>query len=401
MTSVVAQDAMTVVYTLQAPNPGFAAGLATQVGYVVGQAMIDQANAKVANPTPVGTGPFVYQSWAPNNHFTGTRNPNYWRPGLPYLDQITLQADPRHHPTRGHAQDRRRRHDRIHRSQHHQPVQGASAATSIVDSYHNIIGEPTMAFIMLNCEVAPTNDLTHPPGAGQGPRPGHHPEDLRRRLRPARQRPLPPGVAVLLEDHLPDLRPRRGQEARGRSTRPSTARRPSSWSPSPTPAMAKLVQIVQQMWQQIGVDVTISQIEQADLIDDFIAGKFQAATSYQFGAIDPDLNYVWWSTTTVAPIGGIAPQLPPQRGPGDRAEHAPGRHTTDQATRVQAYQTVNERLAEDLPYLWLLQYIFSEVADRPGPELRQPHPPQRAGRLRVRRGHLLPDPDLAVELTAG
>ena len=39
-----------------------------------------------------------------------------------------------------------------------------------------------------------------------------------------------------------------------------------------------------------------------------------------------------------------------------------GRHTTDQATRVTAYQTVNKQLCKDLPYLWLEQYIFSEVA---------------------------------------
>ena len=48
-----------------------------------------------------------------------------------------------------------------------------------------------------------------------------------------------------------------------------------------------MVQIIQQMWKQVGFDVTISQIEQANLINDFIAGKFQAATSYQFGAVEP------------------------------------------------------------------------------------------------------------------
>ena len=35
---------------------------------------------------------------------------------------------------------------------------------------------------------------------------------------------------------------------------------------------------------------------------------------------------------------------------------------TAPATRVQAYQTVNKQLAKDLPYLWLQQYLFSEVA---------------------------------------
>ena len=72
------------------------------------------------------------------------------------------------------------------------------------------------------------------------------------------------------------------------------------------PRLAQVVQIIQQMWQQVGFKVTIGQIEQADLINDFIAGEFQAATSYQFGAVDPDLNYVWWSTTTVNRSGSIA-----------------------------------------------------------------------------------------------
>jgi peptide/nickel transport system substrate-binding protein len=128
------------------------------------------------------------------------------------------------------------------------------------------------------------------------------------------------------------------------------------------PRLAQLVEIVQQMWQQIGVKVTINQIEQAELIDNFIAGKFQAATSYQFGAVDPDLNYVWWSTTTVGPVGSIALNFARNSDPVIEQNMLTGRHTTDQSTRVQAYETVNEQLAKDLPYLWLLQYIFSEVA---------------------------------------
>ena len=43
--SVTTPDPMTVVYTLTGPNPTFPAGLTTQVGYVVGQAMIDQATS--------------------------------------------------------------------------------------------------------------------------------------------------------------------------------------------------------------------------------------------------------------------------------------------------------------------------------------------------------------------
>ena len=43
------------------------------------------------NPAkPVGTGPFVYQSFTPGSRSVFTRNPNYWRTGLPYVDTLTV-----------------------------------------------------------------------------------------------------------------------------------------------------------------------------------------------------------------------------------------------------------------------------------------------------------------------
>ena len=131
----------------------------------------------------------------------------------------------------------------------------------------------------------------------------------------------------------------------------------------PDPLYVKLVEIVQQMWNQVGVDVTIGEVEQATIITDFVTGNFQAATVYQFGAVEPDLNYVWFSTTTVSPIGQIGLNFPRNSDPQIETALLTGRHTTDQATRVSAYQTVNERLAKDLPYIWISQYFFSEVAE--------------------------------------
>ncbi len=39
---------------------------------------------------PNGTGPFKYQSFTPGQRSVFTRNPNYWRPGLPYADTLTI-----------------------------------------------------------------------------------------------------------------------------------------------------------------------------------------------------------------------------------------------------------------------------------------------------------------------
>jgi peptide/nickel transport system substrate-binding protein len=37
---------------------------------------------------PIGTGPFKFVEFKPNEHILVTRNPDYWKPGLPYLDGI-------------------------------------------------------------------------------------------------------------------------------------------------------------------------------------------------------------------------------------------------------------------------------------------------------------------------
>jgi peptide/nickel transport system substrate-binding protein len=37
---------------------------------------------------PVGTGPFKFVEFRPNESVKLTRNPDYWKPGLPYLDDI-------------------------------------------------------------------------------------------------------------------------------------------------------------------------------------------------------------------------------------------------------------------------------------------------------------------------
>jgi peptide/nickel transport system substrate-binding protein len=39
---------------------------------------------------PNGTGPFKYQSFTPGQRSVFTRNPNYWKSGLPYVDAVTI-----------------------------------------------------------------------------------------------------------------------------------------------------------------------------------------------------------------------------------------------------------------------------------------------------------------------
>ena len=45
---------------------------------------------------PIGTGPFMYESFTPGQQSVFKRNPNYWKSGKPYLDTLTISdfSDP-------------------------------------------------------------------------------------------------------------------------------------------------------------------------------------------------------------------------------------------------------------------------------------------------------------------
>jgi peptide/nickel transport system substrate-binding protein len=78
--------------------PGFDFYLCGQWGLIASPAYLDAAKA---DPTvasqPVGSGPFMVQSYAPRDALVVVRNPNYWQKDadgvqLPYLDKITFKV---------------------------------------------------------------------------------------------------------------------------------------------------------------------------------------------------------------------------------------------------------------------------------------------------------------------
>jgi peptide/nickel transport system substrate-binding protein len=71
-------------FVLKRPQPAFLALLASGMSPVypchVSPAQMRQH--------PIGTGPFKFVEFKPNEYIKVTRNQDYWKPGLPYLDGI-------------------------------------------------------------------------------------------------------------------------------------------------------------------------------------------------------------------------------------------------------------------------------------------------------------------------
>ena len=357
--SVATPDDMTLVYTLTGPNPTFPSGLTTQVGYVVGEAMIQKAASNYAGTlVPVGTGPFVYSEWQPNDHFTATRNPNYWRGGLPYLDQITFKPIP--DTTQREATLRSGGVDMIESVDPNTITNFEGSGGSgfqLVDTRTGVIGQPTFSFIMLNNLLPPTNDL----GIRQALAKGMDQAEVQKVLGGP---PAKPATGVFLPDSpyysatgYPSPDPA-GATALIRRYTAQHGPPMVQLSTTPDPRITQLVQVVQEMWSRVGVQSSITIVQQADGIVDLLEGNFQAVPSAQFGAVDPGLNYPWLSTTTVQPIGTVGLNFARNSDPAIESALLTGRSTLDHAARVAAYRTVNERLAVDLPYLWIGRDVF-------------------------------------------
>jgi len=84
LTEVIAVGDYEAVFVLKRPQPAFIALLASGMSPVypchVSPAQMRQR--------PIGTGPFKFVEFKSNEYIKVARNPDYWKPGLPYLDGI-------------------------------------------------------------------------------------------------------------------------------------------------------------------------------------------------------------------------------------------------------------------------------------------------------------------------
>ena len=73
-----------VTFHLKRPQPAFVALLAS------GRSVVYPCHVSPAEMRqhPIGTGPFKFVEFKPNERITLARNPDYWKPGRPYLDGI-------------------------------------------------------------------------------------------------------------------------------------------------------------------------------------------------------------------------------------------------------------------------------------------------------------------------
>ncbi len=117
------------------------------------------------------------------------------------------------------------------------------------------------------------------------------------------------------------------------------------------PLLATSAQLLQQEFTDVGMEVSVKSLEQSAYIVNAVTGNYQAQLWRQFGAPDPDGNYVWFIGANA--VQSLALNVARNQDPELDAALDTQRASSDFATRRDAWATIQQRQTADLPYLWL------------------------------------------------
>ncbi len=353
-TAVVDDRTMTV--TMTEPWVAFPAYLysSARLG-IIGQSQLDDPESCAREL--VGTGPFKFVSWSPNQKFEAERNEDYWQIApdgepYPYADAIEFRPI-----TDSQVRNNSIKADDIN-------VMHTSSAKDIGNELKDLRdeGEVNMlvseeagevSHLMLNHTKPPFDDLRMRRAFAMGGNRAEINQIQNDGVPTVADGPFAPGSIAYLEDpgfpeydiegakKLVEEYEAEGNKAEFTLTSTNDA------------AVKQLAELIQQQAKAAGFDVKIAIRDQAALINDAIARNFQAMTFRNFPGGDPDINYVWWyGGETDAPVATNPVNFAGYSDPEVNRLLEEGRVEPDPDAREQIYQDLNRRMATQVHGIW-------------------------------------------------
>lgn len=95
LTAVDTPDPLTAIFRYERPMPlGLLLRALPDLGYISPRHIYENGDIRQnpANTAPIGTGPFKFVQYERGQFIIADRNPNYWRPNLPYLDRVVWRV---------------------------------------------------------------------------------------------------------------------------------------------------------------------------------------------------------------------------------------------------------------------------------------------------------------------
>jgi len=322
---------------MKQPASHFLAVLAEVPGLMASPAAI-QKFGKDYGANPVGTGPFVLKEWKRGNFLHVVRNPNYWRAGLPYLDEVFYRPMP----------DEQTRIAALKAG--NVDVVLLPAAKDVVESRKDrnlkVIdpGNLGSTFVMFMHKAEPMSD----PRVRTAITLATDSKAIAKTILHGVYKPARTAFGSGLAAHekvtsWPEFDLKKAQDLVKEIGKPIKFK----FSIQPTPTSLHVAQALQQMWKRAGIEAEIHSLEQVQLIRNAIDSNFEAMLFRWPGRSDHDNNVYQFfhSKSTRNYVKYANPEM-------DRLLEA-GRTLTDPAMRERIYVEINNLVARDLPYSFL------------------------------------------------
>ncbi len=340
------EDELTVRFELANSWVHFPQILAGQIGMMAAPEMLDSPDG---SRNPIGTGPFEFQEWNPDANLEVVANPDYWA-GEPYLNEIEFRVVP-DPVTRGAALTTGEI-DVALITASPDVVSDASGGAD-VEVYRPEEGEVTEVFIVLNQQTEPWDD-----------------PELRRALVMATDTELmvntlaeglyepaegiwSPSSPWYVETGYPAFDPEAAAEIVAAWEEENGEELSLELLGPPWPIVLEGGQLLEQMWEGVGVDVDIQTLELTQHILRVVTGDFEGAVWQYHGSPHPDGEFVFLHSQYIKPAPEISLNF--ARNDNSAIDEAllEARYTEDEERQRELYGQVQEELAQDLPYVFL------------------------------------------------
>jgi ABC-type transport system substrate-binding protein len=329
----------------------------TQIGVVMATEMIEADNATRAQ-NPIGTGPFVFESWEQDNSLKVIRNDDYWRAGLPYLDSIEFRplVDP---TSRASAL----RSGEVSLAQLEEPPE----QRAFVDDPNFVVwqddtAETAESFVMLNTLQPPLDDIRVRRALALATDKDTVNLTISDGEREVANGPYRPTSPWYTETDYPQFDQAAAQALVDEYEAEEGPIEFTLEVGVSGTLGAQTAQLLQEQWRAVGIEAQVGSSEISTMITSIVGGNYDAVVWRQFDSPTPLQETVWWHEEGAPDIGEVGLNFARNRNAELSEALDRSRTQEDDQARQADFAFAQEQLAADIPYIWITHIESAIVA---------------------------------------
>jgi peptide/nickel transport system substrate-binding protein len=330
--------------------------------------MLERPDHGVVNP--IGTGPFVFQSWTQNKSLVAKKNPYYWRKDsrgnqLPYLDEIEFRP----------IVEDDSRESALQAGDVDMALSTSAKIVSHLQDDFTVLKDYTSerTFVMLNTATSDAN-AGNPFGNVHARRALAYATDREQiaglvgddvQITTQGYRPDSPWGLPEDQDHYPAYDPEKAK-AEIEAYKKDTGQQTLSFTLSGLSSVedSQMMQNLQAQWKAVGIDAKVENLEQVKYISISALGDYQAAWFRWYGWPNPDNNYYYNAKEDSNPNGQLSINFTHYSSPTMQQNLLLDRENEDFATRKKGNDGVITEVNDQAINIWLFDTPYSIIANK-------------------------------------